>query len=235
VDAVKALAILQNADFEAPGFLPAWAESAGFSVRCYCAFDGELPPAASFSHLVVLGTPHSVQEIDAHPWLRAVRSLVEDALANDRAVLGICFGAQLLAYLFGARVEVGPYAEIGWHSFPAEPWPTALPRLGSGAIFQWHREYFTLPEGCESFGATAAGYLAGFCRGPRVLGLSGHIEITPALVQDYITLCWDEETHRRDASAGAAGFRQSPAEMKAGAQRDPAFARSLFLAWLNAK
>ena len=233
---MKSLAILQNADFEGPGALPEWALAEGFAVRIYRAFEGELPEVDSFSHLVVLGTPHSVHDIPGLPWLLRERNLVRAAVAGARSVLGICFGAQLLADLFGGEVKVGDRAEIGWFPFPSAPWPAGYSAVGQGDLFQWHREHFSLPPGCDGLGVSGAGYLAGFSRGPRVLGISGHLEITPALVDGYIACCWSDASHAEDLARGAGAFRQAPDVMRALALRDGQvdFAGRIFRAWLSA-
>jgi GMP synthase-like glutamine amidotransferase len=203
-------------------------------VRCYRAYEGEFPVA--FTHLVVLGTPHSVHDVPSFPWLERVRGITHAALLSGRSVLGICFGAPLLATILGAKVELGPHAEIGWHCFPRADWPGAYGGVGEGSLFQWHREHFSLPAGCHPLGISPAGYLAGFFRGEKVLALSGHLEITPSLVGDYIAGCWDDVAHAEETARGLGGFRQAPGEMRSSAdepgQRD--FAEKIFKAWLRA-
>ncbi len=228
---MKKLAILQNADFEKSGRLGAWAHSLGFGVEEFCAYKGELPATEYFSHLVVLGTPHSVHEIPQREWLNKESTLVARALDQGKHVLGICFGAQLLAHLLGGSVSLGAEAEIGWHRMPAQPHPAQwnAPGMAEGELFFWHREIFSLPPGCQPLGSTPAGYLGGFSYGKKVLALSGHLEITEELIEEYIQLCWS------DRNAGP--YVQPPEHMRArcsevAAARE-AFARGLFTAWAN--
>ncbi|RZA09719.1 MAG: hypothetical protein EOP11_00875 [Proteobacteria bacterium] len=224
---MKALAILQNADFESPGALPGWAEEMGFSVRTYLAYEEGLPALGSFSHLVVLGTPHSVHDIGQHSWLKNVQELTASAMKANRAVLGICFGAQLMAQLLGGEVAVGAEAEIGWHGFTREPWPASLPRAEGAKLFQWHREFFTVPAGAEALGISAAGYASGF-RAGRNIAVSGHLEMTEELVELYIQRCWSEAVR-------TGPFCQGPELMRDQAElfRATAFAKSIFTSWLG--
>lgn len=226
---MKKLAILQNADFEKSGRLTEWARALGFVVKEFRAYEGELPGPEEFTHLVVLGTPHSVHEISGIEWLRRETALVEQALRNGKHVLGVCFGAQLLALLLGGAVSVGSHAEIGWHAMPSDPWPShwPAPETSSGQLFYWHREVFAAPASCAPLGKTAAGYVSGFWQGRKVLALAGHLEITPELVNDYIRRCWSEQSR--------GPYAQDPEEMRVStaelASRRETWARNLFTAW----
>jgi GMP synthase-like glutamine amidotransferase len=200
---VVELCILQNADFEGPGALVDWAISRGFRFQVVKAFAGENLPK-NFTHLAILGTPHSVHEIDSLPWLAKEAIFVEQALIEKKHVLGICFGAQLLSHLHGGIVSPGPYTEIGWH-------PSSGPNF-----FQWHQETFTVPGDFMAFGNSLAGYPTGFAKG-RTIGVSGHPEITPELIEAYIGRCWDEGWFKTEKEKGRAKFVQPPSALRASA------------------
>jgi GMP synthase-like glutamine amidotransferase len=79
---------------------------------------------------------------DAVAWESA---LLADVHAHDIPLLGICYGSQLLANLFGGSVERSPISEIGWHTIT----PTSKGRglIVPGPWFQWHADRWTLPPG----------------------------------------------------------------------------------------
>ncbi len=54
--------------------------------------------------LILMGGPQGVYEADQHPYLKDVMRLFESALKEDRPVLGVCLGSQLLAAALGAKV-----------------------------------------------------------------------------------------------------------------------------------
>src|SRR5580658_3683336 len=65
--------------------------------------------------LIVLGGAESVYQLDRYPYLRDEISLIQNALAESKPVLGVCLGSQLLAAALGAQVRRGEHREIGWY------------------------------------------------------------------------------------------------------------------------
>lgn len=94
--------------------------------------------------------------------------------AHDAGVpiLGICFGAQMLAFALGGSVERAPITEIGWHKFE-----TDIPgEVGPGPWPQWHSDRCILPAAATEFARSPAGP-QGFRIG-RSVGLQFHPEVT---------------------------------------------------------
>ncbi|MGZ3694007.1 MAG: type 1 glutamine amidotransferase [Bdellovibrionota bacterium] len=213
--------ILQNADFESPGLLLEWAEKKKLPVTVVKVFEGEaFPDAGEISHLAILGSPHSVNEMKTVPWIASEAQYVVSCLRGGKKVLGICFGAQLLAHLLGGTVKVGAHSEVGWHQLEIakDKNLSALSPLAgkSFPLFQWHRDIFTLPNGATAFGKSAATALQGFEWKDHVLAMSGHPEITPALVKAFIDKCWTAEWYRKQTNTK---FIQQPEQMLAEAER----------------
>lgn len=220
------LLILQNSDFEKAGAILGWAVERKIAFELVRAYEDKIP-AGDFTHLVLLGSPHSVTEMDQLPWLRAEADFARAFMDAGKHALGICLGAQILAHLLGAKVTVGPHAEVGWHRVEDTG------SLPSAVLFQWHREIFSLPPGASAFGKSAATPLQGFWRGDRVLALAGHPEIDEVLVKDYIDRCWSEEWYATEASAGRAQFIQRPEEMIREAKLRVAESHGAIFAWLD--
>lgn len=71
-----------------------------------------LPDVRGFDGVIVSGSPRSVTAIE--PWMERVADSMLEADAAQRAVLGVCFGHQLLAWRHGAKVERNPMGrELG--------------------------------------------------------------------------------------------------------------------------
>jgi len=77
--------------------------------------EGPLPDPAGLTHIVVLGSTSSVYDDgEARGWIDEDLAWLRRADAAGVPVLGICFGAQLLAAAFGGAVEPAGDQEIGW-------------------------------------------------------------------------------------------------------------------------
>ncbi|MEA5097858.1 MAG: type 1 glutamine amidotransferase, partial [Burkholderiaceae bacterium] len=114
---------------------------------------------------------------------------------RDKAVLGICLGAQLIANAFGAKVYPNRQKEIGW--FPIENLAddTALFRFPPLAtVFHWHGETFDLPSAAVRLARSAACENQAFQLGSKVIGLQFHLETTLESADAIITHCLNELT-----------------------------------------
>jgi GMP synthase-like glutamine amidotransferase len=77
--------------------------------------EGPLPGLDGMAHIVLLGSTCSVyDEGEARAWIDEERAWLRRADAAGVPVLGICFGAQVLAAAFGGTVEHAGRQEIGW-------------------------------------------------------------------------------------------------------------------------
>jgi GMP synthase (glutamine-hydrolysing) len=129
--------------------------------------------------LVVLGSSDAAYD-DTLPWLAAERAHVERAVALGIPVLGICFGAQLLARVLGGTVGRAPRPERGFTRIDSTD-EAALP---AREWLQFHDDAFTLPPGAQLLAANAVGVQA-FRHGPH-LGVQFHPEITPAAFDAWV-------------------------------------------------
>lgn len=218
------LVIVQNAEFEGPGLLREWAEARGYRVQIVHAQKEILPDVEEFSHLALLGSPHSVTEIHSLPWIRAEAELAASALRHGRKVLGICFGAQLLAQLLGGAVTKGENPEIGWHDFELEG--------KKHPLFQWHGEVFSLPRGARALGRSEATPVPAFTWERQLLAIGGHPEMDPALVESFIASSWSDEWVSRQSNRA---FIHRPDRIRAETPNlmpaARAFAYSMFDRW----
>ena len=77
--------------------------------------EGPLPDLAGLAHIVMLGSTSSVYDDgEARAWIDDDLAWLRRADAAGVPILGICFGAQLLAAAFGGSVEPAGSEEIGW-------------------------------------------------------------------------------------------------------------------------
>jgi GMP synthase-like glutamine amidotransferase len=145
------------------------------------AVDVAFPDPTSHDVIVALGARWPVYD-DAlrRTWVGGETQLVRDAADAGVALLGVCFGGQLLAQAFGGSVTRASTPEIGWYDVTSEN-PDVVP---AGPWFQWHFDQWTLPPGATEIARTANSSQA-FVLG-RALALQFHPEIDPALLELWL-------------------------------------------------
>jgi GMP synthase-like glutamine amidotransferase len=139
------------------------------------------PDPAHYDVIVPLGARWPVYD-DAlrRSWVSAEMQMVRDAADAGVAVLGVCFGGQLLAQAFGGSVARSPAPEIGWYQIDSDE-PGLVP---GGRWFQWHFDRWTVPPGATEIARTANASQA-FILG-RTLALQFHPEIDLDLLELWL-------------------------------------------------
>lgn len=178
---MKTCLAIRHVAFEDLDLLAPVLAAAGFAVE---VVDAPLADLAALDPLapdlvVVLGGPIGVYDEPDFPFLGAEIALLQRRLAADRATLGICLGAQLMARALGARVYPNPAGkEIGWSALAvtAEGRASALAELGDAPVLHWHGDTFDLPRGAVLLASTPQTPHQAFSWGMRGLALQFHIE-----------------------------------------------------------
>ncbi len=183
------IVVLQHAAFEGPGEIADWAEQHGHSVSVHHLYRGEaLPRVGAFDLLVVMGGEMNIYQYRDWPWLKAESAFIKSTLAQGKWAIGICLGAQLIADALGAQVVQNPTIELGWLPITwTKEARGAFPDLpASSTVLHWHGDTFGLPPGALRLAASEGCAEQGFLVPHRCLGLQFHIEVDPALVQEYV-------------------------------------------------
>jgi GMP synthase-like glutamine amidotransferase len=171
--------VLQHGDWGPPGLLGAWAQARGIALEVHHAKSGApLPELNGQAFVASLGSPHNPTDT-AIAEVADELAFLEEAVAREVPVLGLCFGGQALAAVLGAAIERAPEPELGWHPV-ASAAPDVVPE---GPWLQWHFDRFTLPPGSEQLATSPAGVQA-FAHG-RHLGVQFHPESTIEIVAQW--------------------------------------------------
>jgi GMP synthase-like glutamine amidotransferase len=145
------------------------------------AGDVTFPDPAGYQVIVPLGARWPVyDEALRRTWVGAEIQFVRDAADAGVALLGVCFGGQLLAQAFGGSVARAGVPEIGWYDVETDK-PDLVP---GGPWFQWHFDRWTLPPGATEIARTANASQA-FVLG-RALALQFHPEIDLKLLDIWL-------------------------------------------------
>ena len=151
---MKPLLFVKADAAETFGIGPAAVADAGGETRTWDAIGGEpLPSLDDVGGVVLFGSSYNVEHADEQPFIHALGALTLEAVDRHVPFLGICFGAQVLAWTLGSRIHKAPEREIGY--VPIRPLPAAasdplLAHYSQGEpVFQWHMDTFDLPPGAE--------------------------------------------------------------------------------------
>jgi GMP synthase (glutamine-hydrolysing) len=146
------------------------------------------PNVDRYRGLIVLGGPMNVSDREHRAHLTIEMATIERALAQDKPVLGICLGAQLLAHVLGAPVRRHANSEVGWYTLSRT---TAQdPVLGdfgrATPVFQWHHCSFDIPHGATHLARTATCENQAFRYGASAYGLQFHPEVDAPLIERWL-------------------------------------------------
>jgi GMP synthase (glutamine-hydrolysing) len=227
------LVVLQHLEREGPGRFAEEALRRGWTVTVCRPDRGEpMPRLGPDQALLVLGGPMGVADIGSpsFPWLAGEVALLRECLACERPVIGLCLGAQLLAFAAGGQVvplmagepPVRAY-EVGWgpvawtRTQGQEP---VLAGLGDAMpALHWHGDRIQLPAAATLLGSTPLCAEQMFRIDHHAHGLQFHVEVTDAALESWLEEDGDyvrqalgpdgvEQVRSGQARWGEAGERQ---------------------------
>lgn len=180
---MKKLHYFQHVPFENLGCIEAWATAHDFKLSTTRFYqDSAIAVPDDMDWLVVMGGPMGVGDLDRYPWLVEEKKAIEAAIEAKKVVLGICFGAQLIAEVLGAGVRANAYKEIGWFPVYLERKSLDHPLVeifpSQWDAFHWHSDTFDIPDGARLLATSSACHSQGFVYGDRVVALQFHMEVT---------------------------------------------------------
>jgi GMP synthase-like glutamine amidotransferase len=127
---------------------------------------------------VSLGSPVSVYRTDVE-WVAREHRVISAAMQRGTPVLGICFGAQLIAALSGGRVTPIGDSHVGWLQNESAASP-----MWQGPWFRFHKEHCELPSSAEVL-ARSRGTVQAFQQA-NAFGLQFHPEIDVSMVEELL-------------------------------------------------
>lgn len=186
----KTAIVIRHLDFEDLGTLAPLLKARGYDVRYVEATLDQLrdldPAAADL--MVVLGGPIGAFDEAIYPFIRDELKLIQDRLACQRPLLGICLGAQLIARALGAQVVGMGVKEIGFAPLTLTPEGQASPlaALGAVPVLHWHGDRFDIPAGATRLAGTDICAHQAFSVGRHVLALQCHLEADPEQIERWL-------------------------------------------------
>ena len=167
-----------------------WLKLNGYPTLTHISREGEaLPDVKDFSHVLVYGGAPCVKDAAQQHHLQSELQLIEAALYNDVACMGICLGAQMIAHVLGARVKPLPCGttEFGFSVITPTQDGTDFMQQPFNML-QWHCEGFDLPDDCTLLATGNLFPNQAFRYGSKTFGLQFHPEVTAEVLQ-----CWHRQ------------------------------------------
>lgn len=154
----------------------------------WVAHSGEPPPDVDVDAIVLYGAETNVVDAARLDWLQREQGWLAERLEARTPVLGVCFGAQLVAHALGAEVTPSEPPEIGFRPVTLTAAGRADPVLGAlperFLACQWHAWQFALPPGAEAL-AESDVCLQAF-RAGSVWGVQFHPEVDAETLEGWI-------------------------------------------------
>ncbi|MDD1658074.1 MAG: type 1 glutamine amidotransferase [Methanomicrobiales archaeon] len=175
--------IFQHSPDEPPGLITEILKERGIPHEVIRLYETRSVPAVDATHLVILGGPMSVNDEKEFPFLVEEKALIRRWIGQERPLLGICLGAQLMASAFRAPV-IRSEPEQGWYPIRSVGNGGHLSLPPRFHAFQLHGETFAVPPGgALSFRGDPV-RTQGFVMA-RGIALQFHLEATPEMVERW--------------------------------------------------
>lgn len=184
--------IIKNIQIEGPGTIEEYLKAikAPYQIINISGCE-KVPDLSGFTHLVIMGGPMAVYEMEGYPFLKKEALLIERAIRSGLHVLGICLGAQMIAHVLGARVFPGRVKEIGWYEVSLteegkrDQVMSQISDNGKATVFQWHGDTFDIPNGAVRLASSELFENQAFRYSEGVYALQFHIEVTPDIIREW--------------------------------------------------
>lgn len=207
--------------FEAPAAYLKWAQSRNHDISLTKIYENDPLPnnTQNIDFLIIMGGPQSPDEDPIqfpyyHP--KQELQLIQDAITNNKYIVGVCLGAQLLSVAYGAQFEHSPEREIG--VFPIRLTQAGLTdchiqHFGEELMVgHWHGDMPGLVEGAKVL-ASSEGCPRQIIRfSPKHYAFQTHLEFDRATVE--LLIAADGETQLQTQSQ-IKKFIQHPNQIRA--------------------
>jgi GMP synthase (glutamine-hydrolysing) len=189
---MKPVLFVRCDEIDAFGIAPGAVARAGADVRVWDTVDPDAgrPSLDEVAGVVLFGSTYNIEHADDQPFIKNVREITLEAVDRGLPFLGVCFGAQILAWALDAEVDKAHVREVGFEPVRTQPGVVTDPLLGhyrDGAmVFQWHEDTFEAPAGSELLATGDRVRNQAFRVGDHAWGVQWHLEVDRAELEYWL-------------------------------------------------
>ncbi len=179
------LLVVQNDPTDPVALLGEWWAELGIEMDVVRADQGEAVPSTlpeQYDGLVLLGGEMAAWEDERAPWLPDERALIVHAVEDDKPVLGVCLGGQLMTLACGGTVGRAPVAEVGVYEIDLLPTaaddPVFSALVDRAPVAQYHQDaMLEAPAGAVVLASTEGCPIQAWRLGHRQWAVQFHPEV----------------------------------------------------------
>jgi GMP synthase (glutamine-hydrolysing) len=196
---MKPVLFVRCDEIDAFGIAPEAVARAGADVRVWDTVDPDAarPSLDEVAGVVLFGSTYNIEHADDQPFIKDVRELTLEAMERGLPFLGVCFGAQVLAWSLDAEVDKAHVREVGFEPVRTQPGVVTDRLLGhyrdGTMVFQWHEDTFEAPADAELLATGDRVRNQAFRVGERTWGVQWHLEIDRAELESWLKTFSAEE------------------------------------------
>ena len=197
--------VLQHLKREGPGLFMQVAKERNFKLEIIRLDLGEsIPKPRGKDILLIMGGEIGIKDIESskYPYLKKEVELIKNLLKSKSRIIGVCLGAQLIAFAAGGSVEKmmkGNYKsesrfkpEVGWGKVKYnENYKKLLINQSNSEkqsinVLHWHGDRILLPSNAEIYGSSSRCREQFFSINRNAYGIQFHAEIENNMINEWI-------------------------------------------------
>ncbi len=185
---------ITHADFETPGAITDWVHKNNHDFIICKPYAGEnCLTYDNFDLLIIMGGPQSASDYHHTSYLHDEITLIQNAIAQNKIILGFCLGAQLIGEALGATTEKSPHKECGIYPIFLTSEAANDPLLNNMPTtfdaIHWHNDMPGLTKNAHVL-AYSAGCPRQIIRyNEKIYGFQCHLEMTKETMATLIDAC----------------------------------------------